>query len=218
MFNSGQACHQRSRLLVPRRLLPEAERLAATLAADYVVGDPADPDTDLGPLITAEAKVRVTHAVTVGEQQGARRVLTQPDAEERFFLPTVFSDVVETMTLAQDEIFGPLVSLMAHDGDDDAIRLANSTRYGLHGAVWSGSIKRADAAARRVRTGQLEINGGSFNPMAPFGGFKNSHRHIAITRISQGLSGRLSHAGTAARLIADRVRKCRSCFPTSRSN
>ncbi|MEO7195047.1 MAG: aldehyde dehydrogenase family protein [Pseudonocardiaceae bacterium] len=174
MFNSGQACLQWSRLLVPRRLLPEAERLAAALAAGYVVGDPADPGTDLGPLITAEAKARVTHAVTVGERQGARRVLTLPDAEGQFFSPTIFSDVIETMALAQDEIFGPVVSLMAHDGDDDAIRLANSTRYGLDGAVWSGSVERANAVARRVRTGQLAINGGPFNPMAPFGGFKNS--------------------------------------------
>ncbi|HTZ43733.1 MAG TPA: aldehyde dehydrogenase family protein [Jatrophihabitans sp.] len=175
MFNSGQACLQWSRLVVPRRLLPAAEELVSSIVAGYVVGDPADGGTDLGPLITSEAKARVTRAVELGEQQGARRLIgDRPAAEGQFFPPTVFTDVTETMALAQEEIFGPVVSLMPHDGDDDAVRIANSTRYGLHGAVWSGSDERAGAVARRVRTGQLEINGGPFNPAAPFGGFKNS--------------------------------------------
>jgi aldehyde dehydrogenase (NAD+) len=175
MFNSGQACLQWSRLVVPRRLLPAAEELTRAIVAGYVVGDPADDGTDLGPLITAEAKARVTRAVAVGEEQGARRLIgDRPDPDGQFFPPTVFTEVTEPMALAQEEVFGPVVSLMAHEGDDDAIRIANSTRYGLHGAVWSSSDERAGAVARRVRTGQMEINGGPFNPAAPFGGFKNS--------------------------------------------
>jgi aldehyde dehydrogenase (NAD+) len=179
MFNSGQACLQWSRLVVPRRLLPDVEQLVRDVVADFVVGAPADPGTDLGPLITPEAKTRVSRAVAFGQEQGARRIVGEPDSPPeasagQFFPPTVFTDVQEGMALAQEEIFGPVISLMVHDGDDDVVRLANSTRYGLHGAVWAGSDDRAGAVARRVRSGQLEINGGPFNPMAPFGGFGDS--------------------------------------------
>ncbi|MEU4212563.1 aldehyde dehydrogenase family protein [Streptomyces sp. NPDC026206] len=174
MFNSGQACLQWSRLIVPRRLVRETEELARTITATYVVGDPADPDTNLGPLISADAKTRVARACELGVAGGARPVVPQRDMDGLYFAPTVFSDVTEDMDLAQEEIFGPVISIMTHDGDDDAVRLANSTRYGLHGSVWSRSDERATAVARRVRAGQLEINGAPFNPAAPFGGFKHS--------------------------------------------
>ncbi|WNE95309.1 aldehyde dehydrogenase family protein [Streptomyces luomodiensis] len=174
LFNSGQACLQWSRLIVPRRLVREAEEIARTITATYVVGDPAAPDTDLGPLISADAKARVARACARGVAQGARAVLPPRDMDGLYFAPTVFSDVTMDMDLAQEEIFGPVVSIMTHDGDDDAVRLANSTRYGLHGSVWSSSDERATAVARRVRAGQLEINGAPFNPAAPFGGFKES--------------------------------------------
>ncbi len=174
LFNSGQACLQWSRLIVPRRLVGEAEELVRTVTATYVVGDPAAPDTDLGPLISAAAKERVVRACERGLAQGARAVVPPRAMDGLYVAPTVFSDVTVDMDLAQEEIFGPVVSIMTHDGDDDAVRLANSTRYGLHGSVWSSSDERATAVARRVRTGQLEINGAPFNPAAPFGGFKES--------------------------------------------
>ncbi|MFI1919813.1 aldehyde dehydrogenase family protein [Nocardia sp. NPDC020380] len=174
MFNSGQACLQWSRLIVPRAVVREVEELARMMAAKYVVGDPAAPETDLGPLISASAKARVVRACELGVARGARPVVTRPEMDGLYFAPIVFSDVTEEMNLAQEEIFGPVVSIMTHDGDDDAVRLANSTRYGLHGAVWSGHEERAGAVARRVRAGQLEINGAPFNPAAPFGGFRHS--------------------------------------------
>ncbi|MER5541031.1 aldehyde dehydrogenase family protein [Streptomyces sp. NPDC002589] len=174
MFNSGQACLQWSRLIVPRQRVAEVEELARSVTATYVVGDPAAPDTDLGPLISVDAKARVTRACLRAVTQGARPVVPYRALNGLYFAPTVFSDVTEDMDLAQEEIFGPVVSIMAHDGDDDVVRLANSTRYGLHGSVWSGSDERASAVARRVRSGQLEVNGAPFNPAAPFGGFGHS--------------------------------------------
>ncbi|MGA5818173.1 aldehyde dehydrogenase family protein [Kitasatospora sp. NPDC094028] len=174
MFNSGQACLQWSRLIVPRGRVAEAEELARTLTAGYVVGDPAAPGTDLGPLITAEAKARVAAACARGLAQGARPVVPYRELEGQFVAPVVFGDVTEDMDLAQEEIFGPVVSIMAHDGDEDVVRLANSTRYGLHGSVWSADDERAGAVARRVRSGQVEVNGAPFNPSAPFGGFGHS--------------------------------------------
>ncbi|MFE9061921.1 aldehyde dehydrogenase family protein [Streptomyces violaceusniger] len=174
LFNSGQACLQWSRLIVPRRLVREAEELARTVTATYVVGDPAAPDTDLGPLISAGAKARVARACARGMAQGARAVVPPRDMDGLYFAPTVFSDVTMDMDLAQEEIFGPVISITTHDGDDDAVRLANSTRYGLHGSVWSSSDERATSVVRRVRAGQLEISGAPFNPVAPFGGFKES--------------------------------------------
>ncbi|WP_369184798.1 aldehyde dehydrogenase family protein [Streptomyces sp. Y1] len=174
MFNSGQACLQWSRLVVPRDRVAEAEELVRTLTAGYVVGDPAAPGTDLGPLITAEAKARVVAACERGLAQGARAVVPYRELGGQFVAPVVFGDVTEDMDLAQEEIFGPVVSIMAHDGDEDAVRLANSTRYGLHGSVWSADDERAGAVARRVRSGQLEVNGGPMNPAAPFGGFGHS--------------------------------------------
>lgn len=179
-FNSGQACLQWGRLVVPRRLRADVEALVRDIVGAYRVGDPADPATDVGPLISATARARVAEAVRKGLAEGARRLVGTDAAAHtghpagHFFTPTVFTGVVPEMELAQREIFGPVVSVMTHDGDDDAVRIANSTRYGLHGAVWSGSVDRASAVARRVRSGQVDINGAAFNPAAPFGGFGQS--------------------------------------------
>lgn len=179
-FNSGQACLQWGRLVVPRRSLTAAEALARDIVAEYTVGDPADESTDIGPLISSAAKERVLGVLGRAERDGARVVVGGPSdaavfhGPGNFVPPTVFADVDETSSLARDEIFGPVVCLMAHDGDADAARIANATEYGLHGAVWSMCPDRAAAVAREVRSGQIEINGGGFNPVAPFGGFKHS--------------------------------------------
>lgn len=180
LFNSGQACLQWSRLIVPRRSLAAAEELIRGIVPGYVVGDPADEKTDIGPLISAAARRRVLGSIERALGEGARAVVggtEQPwtaDAAGNFVAPTVLTDVREQMAIAREEVFGPVVCLMAHDGDEDAARLANATDYGLHGAVWSADDERAAAVARAVRSGQLQINGAGFNPAAPFGGFKNS--------------------------------------------
>ena len=178
--NTGQNCSALSRLIVPRSSLPAVERLAAEVAAAIVVGDPFDPATEMGPLVSSDQRDRVRAMIEAGEREGARRLIggpgTPPGLERGYFLaPTVFSDVQPGMRLAQDEIFGPVLSILAYDGDDDAaIALANDSAFGLSGAVWSADPARAERAARRMRTGRVAVNGGPLNPRAPFGGYKAS--------------------------------------------
>ena len=117
--------------------------------------------------------------INKGVQEGAKLVAGGADAPEGlergyFVQPTVFSEVTTDMTIAQEEIFGPVLSIMPYDDEEDAVRIANDTDYGLAGGVWSGDEERAKRVARRIRTGQVEINGGAFNPLAPFGGYKQS--------------------------------------------
>jgi acyl-CoA reductase-like NAD-dependent aldehyde dehydrogenase len=178
--NSGQTCSALTRMLVPRDRLAEAERIAAAATEATVVGDPFEKAVHLGPLASAAQRDRVQHYIQVGLDEGARIVaggLGRPEgvnAGGYFVRPTVFSDVTPSMTIAKEEIFGPVLVLMAHDGDDDAVAVANGVVYGLSGGVWSGDDERAMAVARRLRTGQVEVNGGRFNPNAPFGGYKQS--------------------------------------------
>jgi aldehyde dehydrogenase (NAD+) len=122
-----------------------------------------------------------------GEREGARVVTggsEPPEGAERgyFVRPTVFSGVTSDMTIAQEEIFGPVLAIMPYEGEDEAVAIANDTVYGLAGGVWSADEERARAVARRIRTGQVEINGGAFNPLAPFGGFKQSGRGRELGR------------------------------------
>lgn len=178
-FNSGQTCLQWSRLLVPRARNDEAVELAASSADGYVVGHPREPGTDLGPLASIAAYDRVTGYIRAGIAEGARLVAGGPERpaglEQGFYVrPTVFADVDNSMVIAQDEIFGPVLSVIPYESEADAVRIANETEYGLHGAVWSGSSERAVAVARRLRTGLVDINGGTFNPLAPFGGVRQS--------------------------------------------
>ena len=178
-FNTGQTCLQWSRLLVPADRHEDALALAAKLADEYRVGPPRSPDTDLGPLVSAAARDRVLGYIRAGIGEGARLVAggTQPPdgLDAGYYVrPTVFGGVRDGMTIANEEIFGPVLSVMPYDGEDEAVRIANATRYGLHGAVWAGDVGRAKRVARRVRTGQVDINGGQFNIAAPFGGVKQS--------------------------------------------
>ncbi|WP_406501736.1 aldehyde dehydrogenase family protein [Streptomyces sp. NBC_01590] len=169
MGNSGQTCSAWTRMLVHSSQYDEAVALAAEAAAKY--GD------RIGPLVNAKQHARVRGYIEQGVAEGARLVAGGPEAprEQGYFVsPTVFADVTPEMTIAQEEIFGPVVSLIRYEDEDDALRIANGTVYGLAGAVWAGDDAEAVAFARRMDTGQVDINGGRFNPLAPFGGYKQS--------------------------------------------
>jgi aldehyde dehydrogenase (NAD+) len=178
-LNSGQTCSALTRMLVPRSRLEEAERIAAAVAEAYTVGDPFDEATRLGPLVSDVQRERVRGYIRKGAEEGARLVTGGEEppeglAQGYFVRPTVFSDVRSDMTIAQEEIFGPVLSIIPYDDEEDAVRIANDSAYGLAGGVWSADEERAKRVARRIRTGQVEINGGAFNPLAPFGGYKQS--------------------------------------------
>ena len=178
-LNSGQTCSALTRMLVPRERLAEAEAVAAATVANMVVGDPFVKGVQLGPLASAAQRDRVQGYIQKGIEEGATLVaggLGAPEGVDAGFYvrPTVFSNVTPDMTIAQEEIFGPVLSILPHDGEDDAVEIANGVVYGLAGGVWSADQDRARAVARRLRTGQVEINGGAFNPNAPFGGYKQS--------------------------------------------
>jgi aldehyde dehydrogenase (NAD+) len=178
-LNSGQTCSALTRMLVPRERLAEVEELASAAAAGFTPGDPLDPGTRLGPLVSATQRERVRGFIAKGEAEGARLLAggaEPPEGLDRgyFVRPTVFSEVTPEMTVAREEIFGPVLVIMPFDDEDDAVRIANATEYGLAGGVWAGDEERAIAVAKRLRTGQIEINGGAFNPAAPFGGYGQS--------------------------------------------
>jgi acyl-CoA reductase-like NAD-dependent aldehyde dehydrogenase len=178
-LNSGQTCSALTRMLVPRQRLAEAEELAKATAESFTPGDPFDSSTRLGPLVSDVQRERVRGYIEKGVEEGARLITggaEAPEGLERgyFVSPTVFSEVEAEMTIGQEEIFGPVLAIQPYEGEDDAIRIANSTPYGLAGGVWSADGERAIAVARRIRTGQIEINGGAFNPLAPFGGYGQS--------------------------------------------
>jgi len=178
-LNSGQTCSALTRMLVPRSKLAEAEEIAGRVAQTYTPGDPFGSDTRLGPLVSATQRDRVRGYIQKGIEEGATLVTGGADAPPGldtgyFVQPTVFSNVSNDMTIAQEEIFGPVLSIIPYDDEADAIRIANDTIYGLAGGVWSGDAERAKRVARQMRTGQVEVNGGSFNPLAPFGGYKQS--------------------------------------------
>ena len=178
-LNSGQTCSALTRMLVPRQRLAEAEQLAKATAETFTPGDPFEDSTRLGPLVSDVQRDRVRGYIEKGVAEGARLITGGAEApeglERGFFVrPTVFSEVMPEMTIGQEEIFGPVLAIQPYEGEDDAIRIANSTPYGLAGGVWSGDSERAIAVARRIRTGQIEINGGAFNPLAPFGGYGQS--------------------------------------------
>jgi aldehyde dehydrogenase (NAD+) len=177
-LNSGQTCSALTRMLVPRDQ-QEAVVERAKAAAESVTVGPGDSDAQIGPLVSATQRDRVRGYIQKGIDEGARLVtggVEPPEGLDKgyFVRPTVFADVTPEMTIAQEEIFGPVLAIMPYDDDDDAVRIANSTVYGLSGGVQSADIDRATKFARRMRTGQVEVNGGGFNIAAPFGGYKQS--------------------------------------------
>jgi len=177
-LNSGQTCSALTRMLVPRDKQDEVVALAKAAAESIVLG-PGDSDAQLGPLVSATQRNRVRSYIQKGIDEGATLVTGGVEPPEGldvgyFVRPTVFADVTPDMTIAQEEIFGPVLSILPYDDEDDAVRIANSTVYGLSGAVQSGDQDRAVRVARRLRTGQVEVNGGGFNVLAPFGGYRQS--------------------------------------------
>lgn len=177
MLNSGQTCSAWSRLLVPREQYADAVDLAAQSVTAMQVGDPLDRGTELGPVISEAQRSTVVGHVARAIEDGARVVCggtDRPLDRGHYVAPTVLAEVPESAAILRDEVFGPVVTVEAYDGEDDAVRRANATPYGLHGAVWSADEDRAFTLARRLRTGQVDINGAAFNPAAPFGGYGRS--------------------------------------------
>jgi acyl-CoA reductase-like NAD-dependent aldehyde dehydrogenase len=178
-LNSGQTCSALTRMLVPRERLAEAEAIAAAALEQITVGDPFQEGTTLGPLVSDVQRQRVRDYIRKGQEEGAKLVAggaEPPEGLERgyFVRPTVFSEVRPDMTIAQEEIFGPVLAMIPYEDEDEAVEIANGTVYGLAGGVWSTDPDHARRVARRLRTGQVEINGATFNPLAPFGGYKQS--------------------------------------------
>lgn len=177
--NSGQTCSAHTRMLVPESLYDQAATLAVEVAGTYVPGDPLSEQARLGPVVSARQRERVLDYIRKGVDEGAELLCGGPEPPEGmevgyFVRPTVFGKVTPDMTIAREEIFGPVLSIMTYRDEEQAIRIANDTIYGLAGGVWSGDVKRAEGVARQLRTGQVEINGGAFNILAPFGGYKQS--------------------------------------------
>jgi betaine-aldehyde dehydrogenase len=176
-LNSGQTCSALTRMLVPAGKVDEAAAIAAKVAQNYSVGDPTAATSVLGPLVNSNQLKRVRGYIEQGISEGAHAVLDgrETGQESGYFVgPTVFSGVTEDMTIAKEEIFGPVLSIIGYQDEDDAVRIANATEYGLAAGVWSGDQDRADRVARQLRAGQVEVNGGAFNTNAPFGGYKQS--------------------------------------------
>ncbi|GAA1105664.1 aldehyde dehydrogenase family protein [Nocardiopsis composta] len=179
MRNTGQSCNALTRMLVPRDRYDEAVGLAARAAEKYAPGDPMQESTRMGPLVSAQQLERVRGYIEAGVAEGARLVTggaEPPEGADRgyYVRPTVFADVRNDMRIAQEEIFGPVLAVIPYEDEEDAVAIANDTVYGLAAAVWSGDPDRAMAVARRLRAGQVAVNGGGVNPRVPFGGYKQS--------------------------------------------
>ena len=178
-LNSGQTCSALTRMIVPKSRLAEAEQHAATAASKMTVGDPFAEGTNLGPLASAAQRDRVQGYIQKGIDEGAQVLVGGLGAPEGvttgyYVKPTVFTGVNNQMTIAQEEIFGPVLCIIPYNDIDDAVRIANDTVYGLAGGVWMSTQDKGIEVARRMRTGQVEVNGGAFNVNAPFGGYKQS--------------------------------------------
>lgn len=176
--NNGQTCHLNSRVLAPRSRYDEVVDAVAALADGLQVGDPLDPATEVGPLVSARQRQRVMDYIEVGLGEGAKLVAggSVPADQPRgwFVSPTVFSEVDNSARIAQEEIFGPVLTVIPYDGDDDAVAIANDSEFGLGGSVWSTDVERATNIARAVHTGTIGINDYQLDIGAPFGGVKSS--------------------------------------------
>lgn len=176
-LNGGQTCMAWTRMLVPRSRYDEALDLVGAAVSKYTVGDPWDPATRIGPSASSSQFRTVLGFIERAQRDGARLLVGGADKVRDigyFVKPTVFADVDPDSELGQEEVFGPVLAVIPFSDNDEALRIANGTPYGLSGAVWAGDDETAIDFARRVQTGQLDINGGKYNPAAPFGGYKKS--------------------------------------------
>jgi betaine-aldehyde dehydrogenase len=178
-LNSGQTCSALTRMLVPETRYAAVVEQTIRVAQTFSVGDPFAGQAKLGPLVSEKQQRRVRDYIQCGIDEGAELLLGGPEIPEDlpcgyYVKPTVFGRVTPDMTIAREEIFGPVLSILSYRDEDEAVNIANDSPYGLSGAVWSRQRSRAERIARRLRTGQVDINGGRFNPLAPFGGYKQS--------------------------------------------
>jgi aldehyde dehydrogenase (NAD+) len=177
MRNNGQTCTNATRVLAHRERYPEVVEALRDQIGAFQIGDPADPDVFIGPLVSGPQRERVEGYIAKGREEGARLVLGggRPDRERGYFVePTIFADVDNRMTIAQEEIFGPVVCVIPYDDEDDAVAIANDSRYGLSGSVWGSDAEHAKDLARRIRSGNVAVNQHTLDPAGPFGGFKQS--------------------------------------------
>ena len=179
LANNGESCLIQTRILAPRSRYQEAVDALKNMVESLKVGDPSDPDTFIGPMIRPDQQQRVISYIELGIEEGARLVTGGPQIPEglekgNYVTPTLFADVDNSMRIAQEEIFGPVLAVIAYDDVDDAIRIANDSEYGLSGGVWSASTEQALEVARRIRTGTVTINGSPISFDGPFGGYKAS--------------------------------------------
>ena len=180
LANSGQVCNALSRILVPEARKDEfVDALAAELAS-MTVGDPADPKTQIGPLVAQRQQERVRGYIEAGQQEGARLVTGGADLPDGldtgwYVRPTLFSEADNDMRIAREEIFGPVLTVISYGDEDEAIRIANDSDYGLAGAVFTADVERGYGVAARIRCGTFGVNEGYImDPVAPFGGVKKS--------------------------------------------
>ncbi|MEU2561530.1 aldehyde dehydrogenase [Streptomyces longispororuber] len=179
LLNNGESCIAQTRVLAPRSRYEEIVAALKEMMESLKVGAPDDPDTFIGPLIRPDQQERVRDYIRLGMAEGARLVTGGPHVPEglekgNYVTPTLFADVDNSLRIAREEIFGPVVVVIAYDDEDDAVRIANDSEYGLSGGVWSADEERALAVARRVRAGTVTVNGAPVGFDGPFGGFKAS--------------------------------------------
>jgi acyl-CoA reductase-like NAD-dependent aldehyde dehydrogenase len=176
LLNNGQTCFVGTRILAPRSRYDEIVDTVTALAANLVVGDALDPGTQIGPMVSERQRGRVESYIAKGKAEGARITTggSRPEGRGFFVSPTIFADVDNNHAIAQEEIFGPVLAVIPYTDEDDAVRIANDSDYGLGGSVWSTDPQHAADVARRVRTGSIGINSYVNDPVSPFGGVKSS--------------------------------------------
>ena len=179
MMNSGQSCNAPTRMLVPAAKMEKAAAIAAAVAATVKVGDPKDEATTIGPVVSKLQWTKIQSLIEKGVAEGAKLVAGGPGKPDGLELgyyvkPTVFANVTNDMTIAREEIFGPVLTILSYDNEDDAIAIANDTPYGLAAYVYSGDLAHAEKLAKRLRAGQVILNGAGVDFSAPFGGYKQS--------------------------------------------
>jgi aldehyde dehydrogenase (NAD+) len=178
MMNTGQSCNAPTRMLVPRSQHDKAVEIAIAAASTITIGDPSSTDTVMGPVVNAAQFSKIQGLIQTAIDEGttlAHGGAGRPDGIDTGFYvkPTIFANVSNDMTIAREEVFGPVLAILPYDSDDEAVKIANDTLYGLAGYV-SGSTERAQGVAKKIRAGMVQINSASFPSEAPFGGYKQS--------------------------------------------